>query len=600
MILIDNDGRTPAANLSTYVDAWNIREELTGKAAVSISWYAPPGISDDWMITPAITGITAKTILEWDAQAIDADFPDGYKVKVSIGGTAIADFTDQIFQIGGEVANGAFKHRLVMLDDYVGKTIHIAFINNSNDQFRLVIDNIVVRTLQDVDAAFVKVDGESYVRTGEGTYLNYSFKNEGLQPIDTATITWTDGLSTFSEVLTGLDLAFGESYEGTLNDPFTADNPKEYALNFSISSVGNSIDGEPSNNYFTKTVSAVSAIVPKHVVAEEATGTWCQWCPIGAVFMDMMAETYPDFFIPLAVHNGTGEPMKNVEYDAGLTNFPDFTGFPSIVMDRKELIYPSDIEASYLSLKERVAPVAVDVHATIDSLARKMYIQGKVTTYTSRTTAKYNLVLVVAENDVRGTTSGYRQVNAYAGGANGPMGGYENLPNPVPAAQMKYDFVGRKLIYGFNGTSTIIPSTFNVDDEFNFAATYVFPATYDMDQLYVVAMVLDSTTGIALNAAKSEAVTSAVKEQIKELGSLNIYPNPAQGITYLDMELTEAAAVTVELVNQLGQTVRMQDNGKLPAGHSVLPVRVTGLSAGMYMVKMNIAGKSLLRKLVIE
>ena len=164
---------------------------------------------------------------------------------------------------------------------------------------------------------------------------------------------------------------------------------------------------------------------------------------------------------------------------------------------------------------------------------------------------------------------------------------------------MQYNFVGRKLIYGFNGTPDIIPSTFHVDDEFNFTAAYIFPASYDMSQLYVVAMVTDSLSGNVLNAAKSEAVTSAVKE-IKELGALKVYPNPAQGTAYVDMELNESADVTLELVNQLGQTVSISDNGKLPAGHSVLPVKVAGLAAGIYMVKVNIAGKSLLRKLVID
>ncbi len=599
MILIDNDNKTPHANVASFVDAWNIRDNVSGQAAISNSWYAPPGKSDDWMITPTISGITQKTILEWDAMALDADFPDGYKVMVSVTGTAIADFTDQIFLIAGEDANDDFAHRFVVLDAYVNKDIHIAFVNNSNDQFLLAVDNITVRSLLDVDGAFVKVDGESYVRTGEATYLNYTIKNDGLQTIDTVTITWSDGIASYSETLTGLNLQFSEEYEGTLDHDFTAESPDEYALNFSITSVGSIPDGLDDNNTVSKTISAVSTVVPKRIVAEEATGTWCGYCPRGAVYMDQMVEDYPDLFIPLAVHNGPNDPMKVVEYDDALTNFPGFAGFPSVVMDRRIVVDPLDLETGMAALRDLVTPVAVDVYATIDSLARKMYIQGKITTYANRTTAKYNLVLVVAENDVRGTGAGYRQTNYYANNALGAMAGYEALPDPVPASQMKYDFVGRKLIHGFHGTPDIIPSTFQVDDEFNFTAAYIFPATFDMDQLYVVAMVIDSTSGNVLNAAKSDAATSAVKE-IKELGTLKIYPNPAQGTAYVDLELTATATVTMELVNQLGQTVRILDNGKLPAGHSVVPVKVAGLPAGVYLVKLNIAGQSVLRQLVIE
>jgi len=597
MVLINNDGKTPNSALAAFTNAWNIRAGLTGNWAMSISWYAPVGASDDWMITPVITGITAKSVLEWDAIAIDANYPDGYKVMVSVGGAAIADFTDKIFEVANEKPD--FTRHGVLLGDYAGQDIRIAFVNTSYDLYALAVDNIVVRELADVDASLVKVDGESYVLTGEGNYLNYKFKNEGFQPIDTATITWTDGTNIYTEVLTDLNLPFDAEYEGTFSDPFTADSPEKYGLNFSLS-VSGGVEDSLTNNYVAKTFYGVSTIVPKRVVAEEGTGTWCGWCPRGAVFMEAMRDIYPDVFIPIAVHNGTGEPMKNVDYDAGITAFPGFPGFPAVVMDRKEVIDPSDLEATIAALKNAITPVAVEVQATIDSLARKMYIQGKVTTYTNRENTKFDLVLVVAENDVRGTAAGYRQTNYYAANANGPMGGYESLANPVPAAQMKYDFVGRKLIYGFKGSAAIIPDDIHVDEEFNFTATYVFPATYDMHQLYVVAMVLDSTSGNVLNAAKSEAVTSSVKAEIKELGSLKIYPNPAQGTAFLDMELTEAATVTMELVNQLGQMVRTQDHGKLPAGHSVLPLRVTGLSAGVYMVKMNIAGQSVLRKLVIE
>lgn len=597
MTLINNDGKTPASALSTFTDAWNVREDVDGNAAISISWYAPPGLSDDWMITPVISGITANTVVEWDARAIDPSYPDGYKVMVSTGGNTIADFTDQIFLIAGEDATGGFTHRAVSLAGFAGQDIHIAFVNNSNDQYVLAVDNIVVRSLVNVDAYFVKVEVADYVRTGEATYLNYTIQNQGIQTLDTLTITWSDGTNTYEETLTGLNLAFGDTYEGTLSDAFTADNANEYELTFAITGVGNGVDELPDNNFALQVVSGVSAIVPKKIVAEEATGSWCGYCPRGAIFMELMEEQYADLFIPIAVHNA--DPMAVTEYDAGITNFPEFPGFPAVIVDRKQIIDPSELEATIEALRDEVTPVAVEVHASIDSLARKMYIEGKVTTYTNRTTAHLNLVLVVAENDVRGTASGYNQTNYYAANALGTMGGYENLPDPVPAANMIYDFVARKLIYGFDGSSTVIPATINVDDEFNFTASYIFPATLDMDQLYVVAMVVDSVSGNVLNATKSDAATSAVKE-IKELGALKIYPNPAQTMTYVDMELTEAANVTLELVNQLGQTVRMMDQGKLPAGHSVVPVKVAGLSAGIYMVKMNIAGKSLLRKLVID
>ncbi len=598
MSLIDNDGHTPISQLATFTAAWNVRGDLLGNAAVSISWYDPVGQSDDWMITPVISGITGKTVLEWDARGFEESTPEAYKVLVSVSGTNIADFTDQIFQINGEEANGAFHHRFVLLDEYVGKNIHLAFVNISNNQYMLAVDNIVVRNVRDVDAALVKVDVDTYVRTGVANNINYAIKNNGFQTIDTLVVNWSDGSNNFSETLTDLGLGFGEKYEGTFTNPFVATNADEYPLNFTITSVGSQPDDLSDNNRATATVASVTTVVPRRVVGEEATGTWCGWCPRGAVFMEKMYQAYPDLFIPIAIHDN--DPMTNDEYNQGFTAFFNYPGYPSVSIDRKILIDPRDIEANLLELQQAVAPVAVTVHTTFDSLNRQLYIAGKITTYTDRTNAKHNLVLVVAESDVRGTSNGYRQNNYYAGGGEGPMGGFENLPGSVPASQMRYDFVGRQLLHGFNGLSGMVPATFQENDEFNFNATYVVPATYDMDQLYVVAMVVDSISGVVLNAAKSAALTSAVPADIKALGSLTIYPNPAQGNAYVDMELTEFAPVTIALVNQLGQIVSTQDNGQVPAGHSVIPVRVSGLAAGVYMVKTNIGGKVLLRKLVVE
>ena len=53
----------------------------------------------------------------------------------------------------------------------------------------------------------------------------------------------------------------------------------------------------------TETQGTVTAYVQK-VVGEELTGTWCGWCPRGAVALENMRNKYPDTFIGIAVHGG--------------------------------------------------------------------------------------------------------------------------------------------------------------------------------------------------------------------------------------------------------------------------------------------------------
>ena len=52
------------------------------------------------------------------------------------------------------------------------------------------------------------------------------------------------------------------------------------------------------------------------VVGEEATGTWCGWCPRGAVALNWMDHDYEGYWQGIAVHNG--DPMSDADYDNGL------------------------------------------------------------------------------------------------------------------------------------------------------------------------------------------------------------------------------------------------------------------------------------------
>ncbi|MEZ4982805.1 MAG: thioredoxin family protein [Saprospiraceae bacterium] len=67
---------------------------------------------------------------------------------------------------------------------------------------------------------------------------------------------------------------------------------------------------------------------------EEVAGTWCTWCPRGAVWMERIHDEYTQYFAGVAVHNN--DPMEVDEYDAGIKAFPSFSGFPSVIVDRTE------------------------------------------------------------------------------------------------------------------------------------------------------------------------------------------------------------------------------------------------------------------------
>ncbi len=145
------DGRTPNANVA-YVDAAWISHNLIdtivpgqGFAATSTSWYTPAGSADDWMVSPAIGGITADTVLQFNGLAPDASYADGFELWVTDAGNTVDDFLfDGTLLLGVPEEQPTLTLHEIDLGAFAGQTIHLAWRNNSTDDFLLWIDDIVV------------------------------------------------------------------------------------------------------------------------------------------------------------------------------------------------------------------------------------------------------------------------------------------------------------------------------------------------------------------------------------------------------------------------------------------------------------------------
>jgi PKD repeat protein len=204
--LIDNDGLTPAGNVSYFTNAWIVRGDFGNAAdsvAASTSWYDPAGASDDWMITPAIQ-VGQNAELRWNARAVDADYPDGYQVLISTTGTAINDFTDTIFFVTAE--NPSWTEHVIdlMAEGYADTTIYIAFRNNSDDMFILLIDDIKVRTVpaQDVTITYIVIAAPSCNLTSTES-VTITLKNTGLNDVSNFPVSYTvNSLTPVSETFT--------------------------------------------------------------------------------------------------------------------------------------------------------------------------------------------------------------------------------------------------------------------------------------------------------------------------------------------------------------------------------------------------------------
>lgn len=77
------------------------------------------------------------------------------------------------------------------------------------------------------------------------------------------------------------------------------------------------------------------------------------------------------------------------------------------------------------------------------------------------------------------------------------------------------------------------------------------------------------------------------------------YPNPFRGQTLIRYELPQAGFVRMEVFNTLGQRVARLVEQNQPAGRNEVAFETHGLPSGVYFVRMEAGGRSLLRQMTV-
>jgi hypothetical protein len=143
--VVDNDFQLPVD--TDYSEAWisiTDPENDLDTIAASTSYFAPTGTASRWLITPPLALGTFGNTLSWKAKSHDASFPDDYLILVSTTDNQIGSFGDTIGYIQEENFEWTQRSADLSAEGYNGQTIYIAFINTTNDGFKLYLDSIVV------------------------------------------------------------------------------------------------------------------------------------------------------------------------------------------------------------------------------------------------------------------------------------------------------------------------------------------------------------------------------------------------------------------------------------------------------------------------
>ena len=369
-----------------------------------------------------------------------------------------------------------------------------------------------------------------------------------------------------------------------------------------ISKINGTDDDDMADNVGSASIEGVEMQPNRKVVIEEGTGTWCTWCPRGAVAMDYIHNKYPDVAIPIAVHNSTSDPMRVAAYDIGMGTL--IGGYPGGLVEREADIDPllgsPNFEAALIEHLTWPAQIVVTQNVALNSTLRKVDVTSSLH-FQEEMNGNYGIAVVFTEEGVSGTASGYAQVNAYSGGGNGPMGGFENLASPVPASQMVYNHVARAIVGGFTGKAGSVPANNPAGSVMSYTSSYIVPGSYNLDNMHAITMVIDKTTGNIINSEITSIpfVSTSAPTLEQDIVKVSIAPNPVQDQATITLNVEETSDVQVRVVDAFGRIVYEQNYSNVN-GKQFFPFQAGTLANGMYTLVATAKGQMVSKPFVIQ
>lgn len=593
---------------------------------VSTSWLDSSLISNRWVITPAITNISANTVLTWMAKSPDAAYADGYEVYGTnkTGILTSADFTpaDLLFNTGLGGEKNIWTKRSVSLGAFTGQTLRFAFRNNSANKYQLWIDDIEVTTTAfNLDGSITAIHSDKYILSGSSQTMNVTFFNNGAAPINTITINYQYGSSLpVSQLYTfNPALNYSQSVRLKFGLPYSFSSAGYYPLKAWATSPNNSTDQNIINDTLNTNITVQLFSPQKNVLVEQ--------------FVSAKNADSPDAQEKLLALQSTSVIVVNVHDNDSLKEL-NSTGvltykkkFSTALIDRRydDSLLSSTVTKPYYNykVKERlkaVTPASVTIINKNYNAGTKQLIFTLKADFAGEVKGDYRLNAYLVENNVSGkesdtTVNGFNQLNDYFNVPWSPYyqrGYYSFAENSYVLNAWQYKHQ-RVLLYSFNGSfgnAGIIPQTGGTQNQsYQAAFSYTLPAAanginkYNADNIYIVGFAAEfSTNGLqrdVLNVTQDKLtanpeVVGLQKNITHQL--LSIYPNPANG--FIDVNIgSETKQYELQIHDLLGRRVFQKI---VVNSDGVERVNLTGFVSGTYVLSIKSVSGISRQKFIIQ
>ncbi len=482
-----------------------------------------------------------------------------------------------------------WREIIISLAPFAGTSnmkIGIKYTDFGTRAFGIGIDNVVVYQPYNKDIALLNIAPQPYTVAAYGAFgsnkiISGEVKNYGLSAITTYNVNYRFNGGSVVSVPISASIAPFNTHSFTLStSPITLPGVVgDFPLDVWATVTD---DGDFNNDTVSQHFLSTYSFAPKkRILYEEATGTWCGWCVRGMVYMDSMRKMKGNDVSLVAVHGG--DPMQNTDYSSWLDR--KVAGYPGVRADRGTLIDPLQM-FDYQNAHENDFAFA-DIQLSSNIVGSTLTVPVKVKPAVDLS-GRCSIALILTEYDVKGTGSAWAQVNYYSGGADGSMAingvDYATLPEVVPASQMHYDHVARKIVPSPLGDSTILPAIMLHDSTYTINISTTIPASYNKDKMKAVVALIDNQTGDILNSANVNLGTGLSVSNInKVLTGVVVSPNPAIDNIMLSFSLSHQEDIVISILDMAGKVcVKQIANGN--EGNNQVALSTKDIASGCYLV----------------
>lgn len=314
------------------------------------------------------------------------------------------------------------------------------------------------------------------------------------------------------------------------------------------------------------------------VLLEEATGTWCGWCPCGHQIVETIHNSYPRTVFLLYHGGSSSDPW--VSYSSGMNSLFGFSSYPSGVINRVSGIVGRGSWLAYVSMLSAQAPgVRIEIqNNSYDTATRTVSCNVKITTLTALS-GNYNISFVLTEDRIV-----YPQM-VYSGC--GGNDGYQN--------DYVHNYVVKGVINGTTGTQVFSDCTSG--QEFIVPFTYTVPASVNVTNASINMFVFKNTSPYSSAAAVQNAKKVKVLDftiGIYPLGTIvsdyklgQNYPNPFNPTTNVKFSVPKNTWASFKIYDMLGKEVATYlDHYYLEAGEYNVEIDASHLPSGVYFYKL--------------